>query len=912
VECLSAGELAQCIDGELGAARGSRVNRHLDECAECRTTLAHLARVLSSARGEDAPPAHPRPLTAGATLDRYTVLERVGSGAMGLVYSAFDRKLDRKVALKFLRARRRPDGPLPTRLAREAKALAKLSHPNVVAVYDVVVQDDSLFVAMEFVSGATLGRWLDERPRSTREILDAFVQAGRGLAAAHAVGIVHRDFKPNNVLRGEDGRVRVIDFGLAAVDALETEVSGERAAPNVSRQVDITRTGTILGTPAYMAPEQARGEVPDARSDQYSFCVALHEALFGVRPSRTHVPEDDAPAEPPVRRPVSSRVRRAIARGLSDDREGRHPVMDALLAELSKDSAGPWRRALRVLGVIALAAFAALAGAWTVRGPRVDGCARSAAMLDGAWDDARRNKAAAAFERIGSPFAKSEWRIIEHSLDRHAQQWAQARTEACEAVLARGGPDDVDSDPRVACLDDRLQDIRATADELTKTSGAAGVAQAVVAVLSLSPPESCSRTTHLVQRRSPSAQVGPIRADLASARVLSNLGRPLDAASAAVRAIQAAESANDHVLLAQALLQAGQAHTSTQNGDWALAEAELYRAIAVADADGDDATRAQSWASLIDLDGQLHATAGALETRRFFDQGMAAVRRLGGDPRIEAKLHKYLGGALLEQGDYESACSESRAAVSQFEQAGDALDMAGALGTLSQAETMRGDLDAGKRALKRVEEVYGALLGESHVLRGYVLNCAANLDIEREAFGDALGASQQALTIYEMTVGLDRLDAAVAMENMAEALVGLHRYEEALPPLANSLSTRRNIGALPARMAAPNSTLGRVYVELNEPLKAIPVLEQVVSSDAGDTEYLADAHFALARALTSLHRDPVRSITLATTARDLLNKLPKPTPLQASKRHQIELWLACASSSRPPNPQCLASGPARP
>ncbi|MCA9717773.1 MAG: serine/threonine protein kinase, partial [Myxococcales bacterium] len=225
---------------------------------------------------------------------RYVMIERVGAGAMGVVYSAYDPELDRKVAIKLLQPGS-DDEALQLRLVREAQAMARLSHPNVVHVHDVGRHGDRVFIAMEFVRGRSLGSWLRfaVAPRPWRETLELFVQAGRGLRAAHDVGLVHRDFKPDNILIDDLGTPKVTDFGLArsadasaspGADAATRVTAREPVEPVELEELALTRTGALVGTPAYMAPEQHLGETADARSDQFSYCVSLYEALYGARP----------------------------------------------------------------------------------------------------------------------------------------------------------------------------------------------------------------------------------------------------------------------------------------------------------------------------------------------------------------------------------------------------------------------------------------------------------------------------------------------------------------------------------------------------------------------------------------------------------------------------------------------------
>ncbi|HET6584205.1 MAG TPA: serine/threonine-protein kinase, partial [Nannocystaceae bacterium] len=287
----------------------------------------------------------PDVILPGTLLGRYVVLEVVGRGGMGTVVRAYDPRLRREVAVKRLRPRASPE-QAEARLVREARAMAQLNHPNVVAVYDVEAVPWGVLVAMEYVRGPTLREWLRE-PRSRREILEAFRQAGAGLAAAHAAGLVHRDFKPANVLMEESpdsrgvGRVRVTDFGLArGIHAGEPAVSldsGEDALDAVDPSGDeLTAAGLVLGTPVYMAPEQHAGETAGPAADQYAFCVALWEALAGARPFEAEDHEALARAKaqgpPPWPRPreVPARISQAIRRGLAPDPGERFPTMAEL------------------------------------------------------------------------------------------------------------------------------------------------------------------------------------------------------------------------------------------------------------------------------------------------------------------------------------------------------------------------------------------------------------------------------------------------------------------------------------------------------------------------------------------------------------------------------------------------------
>ncbi len=278
---------------------------------------------------------------SGATLpqriSKYEVGERLGTGGNGVVLLARDVTLDRKVAIKVLRGAATEEAS--QRLLREAQSAAKLSHENVIVVHEVGTHDGSVFVAMEYVGGGTLRDWA--RAHGWREVLDAYRRAGRGLAAAHAAGLVHRDFKPDNVLVAEDGRVRVTDFGLVSVSGTRTE-SATTSLDGTALGTTLTRTGTVMGTPRYMAPEQHEGAAVDARADQFAFCVALYEGLYHRLPFEGETYETIANhacageiVPPPADSPVPRSIRDAILRGMSPDPEARWPSMPALLDALT-------------------------------------------------------------------------------------------------------------------------------------------------------------------------------------------------------------------------------------------------------------------------------------------------------------------------------------------------------------------------------------------------------------------------------------------------------------------------------------------------------------------------------------------------------------------------------------------------
>ncbi|MBA3539070.1 MAG: serine/threonine protein kinase [Deltaproteobacteria bacterium] len=381
--CIDDNVAAEFVSGGLAKTAVTKVEKHLASCRDCRDLVAALAGGEEDSQAATKP--HDkisgsgllmRTWTVGDRVGRYLVLASLGAGGMGVVFSAYDPQLDRKIALKLLRTNIGINTKeARARLRREAQAIAQLSHPNVVNVYDVgATEEGDVYIAMEFVEGDTLTQWLKKFARTPREIVDVFLQAARGLFAAHSVGLLHRDFKPDNVLVGGDGRVRVTDFGLAR-SVLGPDEAIRPTLDTTHLQVELTATGTVLGTPRYMPPEQLKGPDIDARSDQFSFCVALYEALYGSHPlpgaTSVAMLEQGAKAiAPPENRGVPSTIARAVLRGLEADRSRRFPSMATLITELApRVERSPFRFAAMGLATV-IVAGAAAAAVYANRDPR--------------------------------------------------------------------------------------------------------------------------------------------------------------------------------------------------------------------------------------------------------------------------------------------------------------------------------------------------------------------------------------------------------------------------------------------------------------------------------------------------------------------------------------------------------------
>jgi len=421
---------------------------------------------------------------APLTIARFTLLECIGAGGMGELYAAYDAQLDRKVAIKLVRPDRRRGPDSEQRLLREAQAAARLSHPNVVQVYEAGVVDGRVFIAMEFVHGGDLRTWLSAAPRSDAEILARFIEAGRGLEAVHEAGLAHRDFKPANALVGADGRVRIVDFGLARIvsdarvdgepaSAAEAQVNSDLDLSDAERRplATMTAPGTIMGTPRYMAPEQRRGARGDARSDQFSFCVALYEALYGAPPFQGERAEElleaiaagrIEPARRELELPRSPRA--AIVRGLEHEPSRRWPSIGALLTELEGVFVVPERRWLKHgLFAAALAILGIGLGLASLREP-TPRCAIDEQVFAGSWDRSQRDALVHAFEATGSRFAPRSAETVVERLDAWSRAWRTSQREACEATWIEGVQSEALLDQRTACLARKRQAFEVVVD----------------------------------------------------------------------------------------------------------------------------------------------------------------------------------------------------------------------------------------------------------------------------------------------------------------------------------------------------------------------------------------------------------------------------------------------------------------
>ncbi len=742
------------------------------------------------------------------SIGRYRVIERIGSGANGVVYAAIDPELDRKVAVKVLHGDRATASP--DALAREAKVLAKLSHPNVVPVYDLGVHDGRVFLTLELVEGTTLRTWL-ETPRPWRDSVSLFAQAGRGLAAAHAAGVVHRDFKPENALIGTDGRVRVSDFGIARW--LESMPDDTVSSPSPStRPVDASQRA---GTPAYMAPEQFLGDPVDARTDQFSFCVALHEAVYGKRPfagrdratlaANVIAGRRRTPTDPKCPRWLE----RAIARGLRTDPRERWPDMTALVGELEgdrKSGAMRWASAV-LLG----AGVAGIAFAVSERGSAsADVCAGAGDRMTEVWSDARGRRIRDAFAATGLPYADERGERMVGELDRFADAWYSAQSRACEGV------DDALAVQRLYCLQSRLLELDSLAGALAEAD-AEVVEFAVQSGNALRSPEDC-----LFVATTPSVAGAPVddreesvamlRRTIARARALHNTGKLRNGLEVARDAARAAQDLADRSLEAEALLVAGEIEQHLLGVEPGIdATTTIYAGVLAAESAHRPDLHAQA---LVDYVAVLVATGEFERARTWAPRAREAVAAIGDPPELAGRIDLALGLSLGFEDRYDESIAALQSAHDHFVRSG-----AASRGWLSYATNCLGEMkfDRGKyleargdyeRTIELAKEAFGPK--HAAVASGY-----GNLAETYYVIGDYAGAEplfRESLAIRREVFGDRSVWAVHSFAHVGDVLYELGHFDEALATYEEGLAAR--IALQPTYEQAQDGELLSVYRDL--------------------------------------------------------------------------------------------------
>jgi tetratricopeptide (TPR) repeat protein/predicted Ser/Thr protein kinase len=842
VACVSDDDFAALIAGTLKPAEARGVKEHLAACEVCAELYSDLQRAADDATTDSVDPmartvydgSGPGAETSfvpGAQVGRFVVEDFIGAGGMSSVYRAFDPKLDRRVALKVLSPRVRD----PDLILREARALAALTHPNVVTVYDVGEVDRQVFLAMEYVDGQTLRDWAKARPRGWREVVAVYLAAGRGLAAAHAAGLAHRDFKPGNVLLGEDGRVRVCDFGLVG-NAVSVDSKDE--------------PGSTVGTPAYMAPEQAAG-VADARSDQFSFCVSLGEALTGRRPSA--VSGVDGAGLP---RPLA----RAIDRGLSWSPVTRFPSMDALLAELER-AVNPWRtrRWLLAGGAVAVLATASLVGA-RLAGERPDPCAGGAARLAGVWDDARKQQARATFVASGRDNAASAFDDAAGQLDGYAGAWIDYHRETCAATAVRHEQSAEALDLRMACLDRRRGELDAAAKVLVAADRET-VDRAGDVARTPAPLAACDDARELAATGMPDdpaqrARVAALDGRVAEAFALVAAGKVKRAGEELEPLVAEARALGDRPLLARALRALGNVEVQTSA---VAAEPHILEAIELAETTGQDLERGRALRDLLTLRSvQRRAPEGHLAA------GLAhfALRRARGAALVDfIKVFDIEGDVYLREGRFVEARALYELSHLLERSRVDA-PAEGWLGHEGRMATTYMEERNYPEARRRIEKALRGFAEHGLTYHRMVPKLYNNLGAVCVRLKDqacALEAFEKSVEAKERVFGPDSLTVAISLGNLAGMYTKLGRLDEAEKLLHRAIAITEKADRVDSQHAgAPFMELGNIEIARHHPEKAAEWFERslrIYEATHGKPSDVADARFSLAAAIWEARRD---------------------------------------------------------
>ncbi|WP_257452788.1 tetratricopeptide repeat protein [Archangium lipolyticum] len=833
--CPDENELLEWEQGRLSPGAVAGLEAHLDGCAACCAVVAGLRGegALSAEGLEPVAPLVPGGTPGpGARVGRYVLLRRVGEGGMGVVFAAYDPDLDREVALKLLKPGAVADAEARGRLVREAQALARLSHPNVAIVHDVGQDGDTVFLAMELVRGRTLRHWLTEAPRPWREVLSRFLQAGQGLAAAHAVGLVHRDFKPDNVLLGDDGQIRVTDFGLArAVTAsLSTPEpwDGEGRAWQAPPGGGDTLSGVRLGTPAYMSPEQWRGLRADARSDQFSFCVALYEALFGQRPftggtagERARALREGRVTPPPRGSRVPGAVRDAVLRGLAVEPASRHPSLDALLSRLESGSrAHRWRWAAAALatGVAASAA----AGFVLARGEAAQVCTGFEARLEGTWDAARRARLEQRFRQGAPPVPGDAFDSTTRALDAYAQALVAQERQSCEDTRVRQSQSERLMDLRAACLDGRRQALLVLVElleggEREALNRASEAARQLPSLAACADRDALARVDPLPEAPEARRELAALRRELDGLRVQGAAGFHERALPRLEEVVAALRGLGHRPTLAWALLLLGELRGTA--GSFAAAREVLEEAVRVAEAGHDDETAARAWNRL--LYTEVQGMGLVKEAQRTARMAEAALERLGPEASLEvaAELRRVRSSLSYRQGEYARALTDASEALSLLERARGPQDaaLADVLTGMGLALNALGRYAEAERHYSRALELVRAVYGHEHPLcAAHLSNVATALRLQGKV-AEAVARYDEALALAERFLGAEHSSTSMIRVNLGDALSRQGQLAEALPHYERALVSLRKGGeGEQLRVATVLLSLGSARADLGQ------------------------------------------------------------------------------------------------
>lgn len=880
----------------------------MDSCPGCRCAVSEAARKGSRSAAEAV---EIEGLT-GQVVGRYELRYALGAGAVGVVYRAYDPDLDREVALKLMRPKANSaDAELARqRMLREGRSLARLTHANVVTVHDVGTWQDIVYVAMEHIEGGTLGDWLQTKAPTSEQIARVFAECARGLAAVHDAGLVHRDVKPQNILIGADGVAQVSDFGLARV--VQELRSTNTFTSSAALPMTLTNTGGSVGTPAYMAPEQLRGEVADARSDLYALGVAFYEAYEGARPfpqttieARLEAASLPLPEGLPAKAPPI--VRRAIRKCLAALPEDRFPSAEALRAALQV------RPRKRVRWVLALGAIAMLAGgALTVRMLVPDAvtkeCERASHETTRLWEQ-HQDELAQIFTADSLPFGDELWSRVAPQSEAYAQQLSSARLRLCrDSSLAAQA-----FDQQSQCLNRQARSF-ALSLGLWLDGNEEQLRRAPSTIETWPDPAECQKAQ--------ASKALDIR--VVELQALENAGEYVGALGKAHDLLKTLEQGTYSWLILQ--MQLGKLYRTQR--DVKAAQLAFTEVVAVAEAIQADEERAEAWIHLASIGADeagnaddaakaLRIAEGVLDRiglvptlARSYKLASARLALRRSDP-LEAE--KFLEEALLlPTGPLEEALTRQLLAralsqsgkpsemLVQLEKAKGLIasgagpnhpDIIPVYNSMVEAYAYQGRLEeafaAGNRALDLTMQLYGP----EHPSLSSILNNLSILHLQNEDPEKGVDLARRALAISEKHRGVNHPDLAVDRMNLAAILVDVGSYPEAKEMYEKARDALvASVGPDHVHLSFAELGLAQIAEETGHADDAVPHARRGLAlrqQDGVDPYLRAVAAFTLAQVLLSAKQ---RAEALAVTAQSLKDLPPPENARQQSLIDQITTW----------------------
>lgn len=888
-------------------------------------------------------------LRDGTSIGRYVLLGKVGSGGMGVVYAAYDRQLDRKVALKFVGAEEAESRlvHMHERLLAEAHALAKLTHPNVVRIYDVGTYEDRVYLSMEYIEGQTLRDWLAEQPRRWPEILRLMLEAGRGLAAAHTANIIHRDLKPSNIMIARDGQVRIMDFGLAcaAPDAVD------RTRHEADDRITLDDTGSsgrlpkpLVGTPGYMSPEQWNRQETTACADQFAYCVTIWEALYNQRPFDEQTKDALWAATrrpPPKGRQVPGWLRRLLERGLATEPMHRWPSMAALLTGMER---GRTRARMNIGGMVLFGVAAVVAGVYGYQRwdhqrdlhQRTSACDEAGSVIHTLWNNDTRRQIHDAFAASGASDAETVASKVMPWLDDYTAAWHQARTDVClnGDPIVRGVWNDELTERAVWCLNARKGTVEWLVDEFGRAD-VATVDKAIVAASTLESLADCTDEDVLRTKPMPPIEhrqlIEEITNDIAHAYVLTNAGKTQEALALVTQNHERAKVwppvwASVRTWEGELLSKLGEyekAEAASKDayiealraGMWQVATNSAIDLIYIIGYRRARHEEGRMWARLADativhaadrsalwkgrrlkfLSGVEEASGDYAKAKTLSEQSLLLYEEALGPhhPLVAAALNA-LGNAHMNLGEVAQAQTlyERSLAINEAALGREHPSVAENLNNLAKVYARSGSLPEAKAMFERALTVQERTLGREHPDVALILSNVAVLHHMMGAPADAVPLHTRALAIYEKALGPEHPDLTRTLGGLANAYTDIKEYEKAQELYARALAIREKaLGPKHPGVATLLSNLGGLLIQKGKPRDAVPMLQRavdIIDAQDGVQPGKFETHFELARALVLAKGDRARAIAHARTAREGLRA---GGPGSAKVLAEVEAWL---------------------